>query len=78
MAGDLGGKHLDLAGGELPEPSLGVPQLPDPGREVDVDLVEGSAGLLAGRRFEILDAGEGTPASARVRILIRSMACCAV
>jgi hypothetical protein len=36
-----------------------VPQPPDPGREVDVDLVEGSAELLAGRRFEILDAGEG-------------------
>lgn len=38
---DLGGKHPDLAGGELPEPSLGVPQPPDTGREIEVNLVEG-------------------------------------
>jgi hypothetical protein len=58
MAADFGGKHLDVTGGELTEPSLSVPQPPDTGREVEVDLVEGSPEFLLGRGLEIPDAGE--------------------
>jgi hypothetical protein len=78
MAGDLRGKHLDLPGSELPEPSPRLPQSMDPGREVGVDLMEGLPELIPGGRVETPDAGKGDPASARVRILIRSMACWAV
>jgi hypothetical protein len=59
MAADVGGKQLELAGGQLTEPPLGVPQPPDPAGEVEVDLVEGSPEFLLGRGLEIPDAGEG-------------------
>jgi hypothetical protein len=59
MAADFGRKQLDVTGGELAEPSLGVPQPPDAGREVEVDLVEGPPEFLLGRGLEIPDAGEG-------------------
>jgi hypothetical protein len=78
MAADFGGKQLDVTGGELPEPPLGVPQPPDTGREVAVDLVEGPPEFLLGRGLEIPDAGEGDSGFGEGAILIRSMACWAV
>jgi hypothetical protein len=54
---DLGGKQPGVAGGELPQPPLGVAQASDVGGEVVVDLGEAASEGFVRCRLEVEDLG---------------------
>ena len=74
----LRGKEPGIAGDEFAQSLLGAAQASDAGGEVVVDLGEGALECAIRRSLERFDPCERTPASASVRILIRSMASWAV